>query len=80
MLATSDGQAYIARGVPGRYKVEPNHVLTATGKCSTSRADDVAAENGEMLQCIGMKKRKQELHPLVLAAFLHYRFVLIHSV
>ncbi len=65
--------------VPGRYKQEPNHVRTATGETFYfAQPSAVPAEMQELVEWCRAEDAKNELHPIILASPLHYRFVRIH--
>ncbi len=76
---TADGSVTHRTVVPGRYKTQPNHVRTATGEIFYfTEPVAVAAEMQELLEWYHNEESKRELHPVVIAAILHYRFVRIH--
>jgi Fic family protein len=62
---------------PGRYKIEPNHVLRLDGTvhhyCDPLKVPD---EMEALLRFY--EAEKEQLHPVKLATELHYRFVAIH--
>ncbi len=65
--------------VPGRYKQEANHIRTSTGEMfyfTEPRA--VPLEIRELLEWYRREEAAGELHPVALAAILHYRFVRIN--
>ena len=75
----SDGSETHRTVVPGRYKTQPNHVRTATGEIFYfTEPVAIAAEMQELLEWYRTEEEKRELHPVTLAALLHYRFVRIH--
>jgi Fic family protein len=63
----------------GEYKKLPNHVKTPTGETHYyATPEDVPILMGELVGFINLVKRNQKIHPSVLAAFFHHRFVAIH--
>jgi Fic family protein len=75
----SDGSSTHRTVVPGRYKTQPNHVRTATGEIFYfTEPVGVAGDIQELLEWYRAEEAKKELHPVTLAAILHYRFVRIH--
>jgi Fic family protein len=76
---TSDGSSTQRTIVSGRYKSEPNHVRTETGETFYfTEPVAVTADMQELLDWYREEEVKKELHPVTLAALLHYRFVRIH--
>jgi Fic family protein len=76
---TPDGQkTHKIIGV-GEYKKLPNHVKTPTGETHYyATPEDVPILMSELVGFINLVKRNQKIHPSVLAAFFHHRFVAIH--
>ena len=61
----------------GQYKTVPNHVQTQSGDIHYyATLEDTPIKMGELMAWY--RKNKSNLHPLVLAATFHYRFVAIH--
>jgi Fic family protein len=76
---TSHGSETHRSVVPGRYKTQPNHVRTATGELFYfTEPVAVAAEMQDLLEWYRTEQSKKDIHPVALAALLHYRFVRIH--
>ena len=76
---TPDGRPARRRIAIGCYKTAPNHVRTTTGEthfCATPQ--ETPALMGELMARYRREAEMGELHPLVLAATFHYRFVAIH--
>ena len=74
---TADGQKTTKRINIGEYKRQPNHVKTATGEIFYfSTPEETPAKMHELLtwynQSIDL------IHPIILAAELHYKFITIH--
>jgi Fic family protein len=78
-IITPDGQKkHKVIGV-GKYKEMPNHVITPTGETHYyATPEDVPILMGELVGFINLVRRNQKIHPSVLAAFFHHRFVAIH--
>ena len=76
---TTDGRPARRRIAMGRYKTAPNHVRTTTGETHFyATPQETPALMGELMAWYRREAETDELHPLVLAATFHYRFVAIH--
>jgi len=76
---TPDGRPTRRRIAVGQYKTAPNHVRTTTGETHFyATPQETSALMGELLAWYRREAKVGELHPLVLAATFHYRFVAIH--
>jgi Fic family protein len=76
---TPDGRPTRRRIVLGQYKTAPNHVRTTTGETHFyATPQETPALMGELLIWYRREAAARVLHPLVLAATFHYRFVAIH--
>ncbi len=63
----------------GKYKTQPNHVLTSTGMIHYyASPEETPAKMGELIDWYRLKKEKGKLSPLLLATGFHYKFVAIH--
>jgi Fic family protein len=63
----------------GQYKEQPNHVITPTGDTHYyATPEDVPILMGELMQWFNSEKNNPNIHPSVLAAIFHHRFVAIH--
>ncbi|HEX8288026.1 MAG TPA: Fic family protein [Pyrinomonadaceae bacterium] len=79
-------QAQTANGIAtrrlvqvGRYKTQPNHVLTVTGETFYfATPEETPAKMQELLAWYREKKDAPDTNPITLAAEFHYRFILIH--
>ena len=74
---TPDGQDTRRQIIPGEYKSMPNHVQLPSGEIFRY------AEPGEVIQKMQelidwYRNETSEMHPIVVASRLHYRFVCIH--
>lgn len=76
---TPEGQSTRRLIQPGAYKEQPNSVRLQNGEIFnyTSPAD-TPIQMGELIEWWRNEENKNELHPVVLAAALHYKFVRIH--
>ncbi len=63
----------------GKYKTVPNHVLTNTGEIFYfATPEETPAKMHDLMEWYRVEKEKGELHPLLLAAEFHYKFIIIH--
>ena len=63
----------------GQYKDRPNHVVTPTGDTHYyATPEDVPILMGELMDWYNSEKNNPNIHPSVLAAIFHHRFVAIH--
>jgi Fic family protein len=63
----------------GQYKEQPNHVITPTGDTHYyATPEDVPILMGELMAWFNAEKNNPHIHPSVLAAIFHHRFVAIH--
>lgn len=76
---TPDGRPTRRRIALGQYKTAPNHVRTTTGEIHFyASPQETPALMGDLMAWYRKENQAGELHPLVLAATFHYRFVAIH--
>ena len=76
---TSDGQATRKEIVPGRYKVQPNHVETVTGKVHYyATPEETPAQMHSLMDWYHQVENESKLHSLVVATEFHHRFTAIH--
>jgi Fic family protein len=63
----------------GQYKTTPNSVKTNTGAIYYyASPEETPALMGELMQWFRAESEKGDLHPLIVSATFHYRFVRIH--
>ena len=63
----------------GQYKSQPNSVRLQNGEMfHYASPEETAAQMGDLVQWYRDELEKNELHPVALAALLHYKFVRIH--
>ncbi|UPK71575.1 Fic family protein [Chitinophaga filiformis] len=76
---TPDGQ-YTRREIKvGNYKEYPNSVRLPNGEIfHYASPEETPIKMGELMTWLREEEEKNELHPVVLAAMLHYNFVHIH--
>ncbi len=76
---TYDGQITRRQITIGNYKQYSNSVLLKNGEIfEYASVTDTPILMGELLEWYGSEEQKKELHPVILAAILHYKFVCIH--
>ena len=76
---TSAGWPTRRRIAIGQYKTAPNHVRTSTGETHFyATPEETPAMMGDLIAWLRRETERGELHPLMLAATFHYRFVAIH--
>ncbi len=76
---TFDGQKTSKTILIGEYKKQPNHVKTPTGEIHYyATPEDVPVLMSELVGWYNEARRNEKIHPSVLAAFFHHRFVAIH--
>ena len=76
---THDGQRVEKRVTLGAYKSRPNSVETPTGEMHYyATPEETPAKMTDLMDWLREQQEKNDLHPLVLAAIFHYRFVAIH--
>lgn len=76
---TLDGEATRKLIQPGEYKKEPNSVKLQNGEMfHYASPEETPAKMADLMGWYRSTQEKKELHPLALAAKLHYDFVRIH--
>lgn len=76
---TADGKQTKRTVTPGAYKTQPNHVKTATGEMHYfASPEETPAKMHDLLNWYRKTREDEEVHPVVLSAFFHHRFVSIH--
>lgn len=76
---TADGQATSKTIRIGEYKQQPNHVLTPTGEIHYfAKVEETPIKMFELVQWYNEARQNEKIHPSVLAAMVHHRFVNIH--
>ncbi len=63
----------------GKYKTQPNHVLTKTGETFYfASPEETPAKMNDLMQWYENEKLNRERNPIILAAEFHYKFIRIH--
>ncbi|MGB3776876.1 MAG: Fic family protein, partial [Tunicatimonas sp.] len=63
----------------GRYKTEPNHVITATGETFYfATPEETPAKMHDLMEWFRYKAKQDGVAPILIAAEFHYRFIRIH--
>jgi len=76
---TPDGQPTKRMIQIGEYKSMPNRVRTQTGELHTyASPEETPALMGDLMRWYRKESENEAVHPVVLAALFHYRFVAIH--
>jgi Fic family protein len=76
---TPDGQHTQREIKVGNYKEYPNSVRLPNGEIfHYASPEETPVKMGELMVWLREEEEKNELHPVVLAAILHYNFVRIH--
>ncbi len=76
---TADGTPTTKTIRIGEYKQQPNHVKTPTGEIHYfATPEETPIKMHELVQWYNAARQNEKIHPSVLAAFVHHRFVNIH--
>lgn len=76
---TADGLPTKKRVEVGKYKSQPNHVLTKTGEVFRfATPEETPAQMGDLLDWYKRKTSDPDVNPVLLAAEFHYKFIRIH--
>lgn len=76
---TSDGRIVKRTVEIGRYKQNPNHVETVTGKIKYyATPEETPAKMKDLMEWYREQETTDVLHPVIVAALFHHRFVEIH--
>lgn len=63
----------------GKYKTQPNHVLTKTGETFYfASPEETPSKMHDLMQWYETEKENKERNPIILAADFHYKFIRIH--
>lgn len=74
-----DGKIVSRRISAGKYKSNPNHVLTATGETFYfATPEETPAKMYDLLNWYKEKKEEKDVNPILIAAEFHYKFISIH--
>ena len=76
---TEAGQRTTREIKVGQYKTTANHVKTATGELFYfASPEETPAKMQELIEWYRTETEKGEMHPLILATSLHFKFIAIH--
>ncbi|SDP75024.1 Fic family protein [Mucilaginibacter sp. OK268] len=76
---TGEGMPTTKRIIPGVYKTTANHVQTATGEMHYyATPEETPAKMRELMEWYYEADNNTEIHPVVVAALFHHKFVEIH--
>src|SRR5438876_9618624 len=76
---TPDGKPTRRKIEVGKYKTQPNHVITATGETFYfATPEETPAKMHELVEWFRKEKQKPDVKPVILSALFHYRFIRIH--
>jgi Fic family protein len=76
---TEDGQPTRRLIEPGQYKKHSNSVRLENGEIFRyASPEETPAQMGDFIEWVRKEEENKELHPVQLAALVHYRFVRIH--
>ena len=76
---TSDGKPTRRLIEVGKYKTQPNHVITSTGETFYfATPEETPAKMQELVEWFREEKKKPDVDPIILAALFHYKFIRIH--
>lgn len=76
---TPDGQPTRRKIEVGKYKTQPNHVITSTGETFYfATPEETPAKMHDLVDWFRAEKENPDMNPVELAALFHYRFIRIH--
>lgn len=76
---TPDGKKVRRHIKVGSYKTQPNHVVTKTGETFYfAKPEETPALMNDLMAWYNNAISERKLHPIELAALLHYKFIRIH--
>jgi Fic family protein len=76
---TNEGLPTTKRIALGEYKKLPNHVKTATGELHYyASPEETPAKMQELMEWYNEAANTKQIHPVVVAALFHHKFVAIH--
>jgi Fic family protein len=86
LVESYEVKAQTSAGVPttkrislGEYKTSPNHVKTSTGELHYyATPEETPAKMQELMEWHKTVSNSKEIHPVVIAALFHHKFVEIH--
>lgn len=76
---TPDGKTTRRLIEVGKYKSQPNHVVTVTGETFYfATPEETPAKMHDLIEWFRKERKKKKVNPIILAALFHYRFIRIH--
>ncbi|HEY0457692.1 MAG TPA: Fic family protein [Pyrinomonadaceae bacterium] len=76
---TTDGNPTRRLIEVGKYKTQPNHVITVTGETFYfATPEETPAKMHDLVEWFRKEKENADVNPIILAARFHYRFIRIH--
>ncbi len=76
---TPDGKPTRRKIEVGKYKTQPNHVITVTGETFYfATPEETPAKMHDLIEWFRKEKDRADVNPIILAALFHYRFIRIH--
>ena len=76
---TAEGKPTRRKIEVGKYKTQPNHVITVTGETFYfATPEETPAKMHDLIEWFRKGKEKPDVNPIILAALFHYRFIRIH--
>lgn len=76
---TPDGKPTRRKIEVGKYKTQPNHVITVTGETFYfATPEETPAKMQELIEWFRIEKAKPEVNTIILSALFHYKFIRIH--
>jgi len=76
---TADGKPTRRLIEVGKYKTQPNHVITVTGETFYfATPEETPAKMHDLIEWFRKEKENADVNPIILAALFHYRFIRIH--
>ncbi len=76
---TADGKPTRRKIEVGKYKTQPNHVITVTGETFYfATPEETPAKMHDLIEWFRKEKDRADVNPIILAALFHYRFIRIH--
>lgn len=76
---TSEGLPTRRKIEVGKYKTQPNHVITTTGETFYfATPEETPARMQELIEWFRSEDQRPDRNPVILSALFHYRFIRIH--
>jgi Fic family protein len=76
---TSEGKQTRRKIEVGKYKTQPNHVITVTGETFFfATPEETPIKMQELIEWFRKEREKPDVNPIILASLFHYKFIRIH--